>query len=83
MINEPKLHVADEGFRNVAQNYEEYKSFHEGFSNIWKSDEEVKEIIKKTFKGDISDKLFKELYVTYKIYGISEFYRKIEEIIEK
>ncbi|HEY4832222.1 MAG TPA: hypothetical protein VIH61_06660 [Waddliaceae bacterium] len=25
----------------------------------------------------------KDLYVTYKIYGISEFYRKIEKILEK
>lgn len=93
MINENNLHIArcdlyekygEEGLRNVHGNYQDYPHTNESLRNIPEiTEEEALKLIKTTFKGDISDELFKDLYVTYKVYGTSEFYRKVEKILNK
>ena len=99
MINEPKLHVSqnylkyecnlyekygEEGLRNGHEKHEENPHVNDRMRNIPEiTEEEALKLIKTTFNGDVSDKVLKDLYVTYKVYGTNEFYRKIKSILER
>lgn len=98
MSNKPKLHVSqnylkyecdlyekygEEGLRNSHEKYEEYPYVNDSMRNSPEiTEEEALKLIKTTFNGDVSDKVLKDLYVTYKVYGTNEFHRKIKSILE-